>query len=344
MKNLIGWIGWEDLSGFRLADPWLLLALLAIPILLWVRHVQTKKLLASLRYSDLGMLRGTGRTWASRLSWLPSALRVAALVLLVVAFARPQAGHAEEEMLTRGLDIILALDNSTSMAAEDFRPKNRLGVAKESLAAFVEGRRTDRIGLVVFAGRGATRCPLTLDYDVLLELLSAVRMAERDEGTAIGMGLALALNRLRDSDAQSKVVVLLTDGRNNRGEIDPTTSAALAKTLGIRIYTIGVGTRGEAPYPVNDPVLGKRYLYLRADLDEDVLKSIAETTGGKYFRATDRESLQGVFQAIDSLEKSDVKVRHYMRWSELFPWLAWPGVGLFLVEIVLSHGRLRRLP
>jgi Ca-activated chloride channel family protein len=331
-------------NTFRLADPWLLLSSLAIPVVLflWVRHERRRR--SSFRYPDLRILGGAGATLASKLRFLPAALRVLVLALLVVAFARPQAGHTEEEMLTRGIDIMLALDNSTSMAAEDLRPRNRLAVAKDAVAAFIQGRKSDRIGLVVFAGRGYTACPLTLDTDVLLGLLGGVDLAEKDEGTAIGMGLALALNRLRGSDAQSKVVVLLTDGRNNRGEIDPSTAAALAQTLGIRVYTVGVGTRGDAPYPVQDPILGKRYVYLRADLDDEALTSIASTTGGRYFRATDRDSLVEIFKSIDALEKSDIKVRHYARWSELFPWLAWPALGFLCLELGLAHTRLRRLP
>jgi Ca-activated chloride channel family protein len=331
-------------NTFRLADPWLLLALLSIPVVLFLRVRHERRRRSSFRYPDLRILGGAGRTLASKLRFLPAALRLLVLGLLVVAFARPQAGHTEEEMLTRGIDIMLALDNSTSMAAEDLRPRNRLAVAKDAVAAFIQGRKSDRLGLVVFAGRGYTACPLTLDTDVLLGLLGGVDLAEKDEGTAIGMGLALALNRLRGSDAQSKVVVLLTDGRNNRGEIDPSTAASLAQTLGIRVYTVGVGTRGDAPYPVQDPILGKRYVYLRADLDDEALTSIANTTGGRYFRATDRDSLAEIFKSIDALEKSDIKVRHYARWSELFPWLAWPALGLLSLELGLAHTRLRRLP
>ncbi|MBI3447787.1 MAG: VWA domain-containing protein [Acidobacteria bacterium] len=329
---------------FRFADPWLLLAAAAIPIVVYLKFRHERSRRASLRFSSLGMLGSSGTTVWSHLRHLPAALRVAALILLALAFARPQAGHTEDEMLTRGIDIMITLDNSTSMAAEDLRPRNRLAVAKEAVAAFIEGRKNDRMGLVVFAGRGYTACPLTLDTEVLLGLLSNVDLASRDEGTAIGIGLSLSLNRLRGSDAQSKVVVLLTDGRNNRGEIDPSTAAALAKTLGIRVYTIGVGTRGEAPYPVEDPILGKRYVYLRADLDDASLTSIAEATGGKYFRATDRDSLVEIFKSIDSLEKSDIKVRHYARWNELFPWLLWPAVGLVALELTLAGTKLRRLP
>lgn len=332
------------MTSYRLQDPWLLLAALAVPVLIWIWRRQQTRRRSSFRYPDLGLLAGTGATLAARLHWLPRALRWTAVALLVAAFARPQAGHTEEEILTRGIDIVVALDNSTSMAAEDFRPKNRLAVAREAVAAFVQRRKSDRIGLVVFAGRGYTACPLTLDYGVLTEILSGIELAERDEGTAIGMGLSLALSRLRGSDAASRVVVLLTDGRNNRGEIDPTTASAMAKSLGIRVYTIGVGTRGEAPYPVKDPVLGTRYVYFRADIDEDSLRSIAAETGGRYFRATDPDGLKEILAAIDALETTDVKVKHYTRYSELFPWLAWPGLGLVLLEVVLANTRLRRLP
>jgi Ca-activated chloride channel family protein len=332
------------MTGLRMADPWLLLSALSVLGILWLRIRLASRGRASFRYPSLELLTGAGRSLAVRLAWLPFALRLAALVLLVVAFARPQAGHAQEEFLTRGIDIVLVLDNSTSMAAEDFRPRNRLAVAKEAVAAFIEGRRSDRIGLVVFAGRGYTACPLTLDYDVLLEILAGTFLAERDEGTAIGMGMAMALNRLRDSDARSKVVVLLTDGRNNRGAIDPSTAASLAATLGIRVYAIGVGARGEAPFPVQDPILGKRYVYLRADIDENTLRSIATSTGGRYFRATDRESLHQILVEIDALEKTEIKVKHYTHYSELFPLIAWPAFGLLMVEMVLASTRLRRLP
>lgn len=332
------------MSSFRLEDPWLLLLLAVIPAILAWRIWQARRRQSSIRYPSLAILEGTGRSLAARLAWLPTALRLAALALLILAFARPQAGQAEEEVLTRGIDIMMVLDNSTSMAAEDFRPRNRLVVAKEAVAEFIQGRRSDRIGLAVFAGSGYTACPLTLDYDVLLEVLTGIELAERDEGTAIGMGLGIALNRLRSSDATSKVVVLLTDGRNNRGQIDPSTAASLARTLGIRAYVIGVGTRGEAPYPVDDPLLGRRYVYLRADIDEDSLREVAQTTGGRYFRATDRDSLREIFQEIDELEKTEIRVRHYTQYTELFPWFAWPGFGLFLMELLLVNTRLRRLP
>ncbi len=328
----------------RFASPWLLTGLLILPVLIWHVLRAQRAARSSVRFPGVGLVRGIRPSWATRLRHAPLVLRFVALTLLLLAFARPQAGSTHEEILTRGIDIVLALDNSTSMAAEDFKPRNRLAVAKESVAAFIDGRRNDRIGLVVFAGRGYTRCPLTLDYEVLKELLDRVELATQDEGTAVGMGLVTALNRLRDSDAKSRVIVLLTDGRNNRGEIDPTTAASLAQSLGVKIYTIGVGTRGEAPYPVRDPFLGKRYVYLRADIDEETLTQMAEATGGQYYRAVDSDSLARVFEQIDALETTEIKVRHYVRYAELFPWLAAPALVSMLLAALLSATRLRRIP
>lgn len=328
----------------RFASPWLLLGLLALPVAVLAHWLSLRKSVASLRFPDLGLIKGIRPSLAARLRHLPFALRVAALGLLVLAVARPQAGASHEEILTHGIDIVLAVDNSTSMAAEDLKPKNRLVAAKDAVRRFIKGRRNDRIGLVVFAGRGYTRCPLTLDYDVLEQLVSSVEMATQDEGTAIGMGMVTAINRLRDSDAKSRVIILLTDGRNNRGEIDPSTAAELARSLGIKVYSIGVGTKGEAPYPIQDPFFGKRYVYLRADIDDEGLTAVAQMTGGRYFRATDAESLQEIFRQIDGMEKTEIKARHYVRYEELFGWPLAAGVALFLTELGLAGTRLRRLP
>ncbi len=326
-------------------NPQALLLLLLLPVLIGLHVWTLRKGKGSLRFSDVGFLSGIRPPWTLRLRHLPFMLRVLALVLLTVALARPQAGSSEEEILTEGIDILLALDNSGSMAAEDFKPRNRLHVAKETVAKFIEGRQYDRIGLVVFAEKSYTRCPLTLDYGVLKSLLESVTLAPRNEdGTAIGMGLATSVNRLRDSHAKSRVIVLLTDGRNNRGAIDPVTGAALAKAMGIKIYTIGVGTKGEAPYPVDDPVFGRRYIYIPADIDEDSLKAIASTTGGHYFRATDASSLQTIFGQIDRMEKTQAKVKHYLHFTELFPAFLLPGAFLFLLEVGVSQTRLRRIP
>jgi len=319
--------------------------LLLLPLLLGIYVWLQRRGKSSLRYSDLTLFAKIRPAWTLRWRHLPFTLRCICLALLVVAMARPQSGHTEEEVLTEGIDIMLTLDNSGSMAAEDFKPKNRLFVAKETVSRFVSGRKNDRIGLVSFAEKSYTRCPLTLDYDVLQTLLAGVSLAPRSEdGTAIGMGLATAVNRLKDSRAKSRVIVLLTDGRNNRGSIDPATGAALAEALGVKIYTIGVGSKGQAPYPVDDGMFGKRYVYLPADIDEDSLKSIAASTGGLYFRATDTRSLEEIFRRIDRMEKTQLKVKKYTRFQELFPLFLIPGALLFLTEVALSQSRLRRLP
>jgi Ca-activated chloride channel family protein len=328
---------WHDPEWF------LLLGLVPLLVVLYVWFQRRGK--GSIRFSDLRILALVRPSWTVRLRHLPFSLRLMAVTLLILALARPQAGETEEEMLTQGIDILLALDNSGSMAAEDFKPRNRLHVAKEMVARFVRGRQNDRIGFVVFAEKSYTRCPLTLDYGVLQTFLGEVSLAPRSEdGTAIGMGLASCVNRLRSSKAKSRVIVLITDGRNNRGAIDPLTGAALAQALGIRIYTIGVGTKGEAPYPVDDPVFGRRYIYVPADIDEDTLKTIAEKTGGLYFRATDAKSLESIFGKIDRMEKTEVKVKRYTHFSELFPLFLFPAAGLLLLEVGLAQTRLRRVP
>lgn len=328
----------------RFASPLFLAGLAVLPLVGLVYWLTQRRSKGSVRLSDVTLVKGLRPTFWTRIRHAPIALRLAALALLVVAFARPQAGASQEEILTRGIDIVMTVDNSTSMAAEDLKPNNRLAVAKAAVAGFIQGRKNDRIGLVVFAGRSYTRCPLTTDYDILVELLSNVELATQDEGTAIGMGLATAINRLRDSDAKSRVIVLLTDGRNNRGEIDPSTAAALAQSLGIKVYTVGIGTRGEAPYPIQDPFFGKRYVYLRADIDDETLTEISKVTGGQYFRATDADALANILRQIDSMEKTDIKVRHYMRYTELFEWLLSAGALLLIGEVGLASTRLRRLP
>ncbi|HZN04100.1 MAG TPA: VWA domain-containing protein, partial [Candidatus Polarisedimenticolia bacterium] len=247
--------------------------------------------------------------------------------------------------LTEGIDILLVLDVSGSMRTEDFRPKNRLVVAKDVVSQFVRGRRNDVIGLVAFAAGAYTRCPLTLDYEVLLEQLARTDFATREEdGTAIGLGLATGVARLEKASGKSKVIVLLTDGRNNRGQIDPLTASRLAASLGVKVYTIGVGKEGEAPYPIDDPLMGKRYIMVSADIDEDSLKQIAEETGGQYFRATDAGSLKWIFERIDALEKTEIRVRGYTRKTERFAFFLYPGAVCVALELLLGATLLRRLP
>jgi Ca-activated chloride channel homolog len=329
---------------FRVENPWggaLFLCLLAL-LVYWISRGRRP---ASLVYSGIEPLRRIPPGPAVRLRHLPAVLRVTGLALLVVAFARPQTGRHEVENLTEGIDIVVALDDSGSMRAEDFKPNNRLDVAKAVVAKFVAGRRNDVIGLVVFAANAYTRCPLTLDYGVLLDLLRQVDIAPREEdGTAIGMGLATAVARLKDAKGKSKVIVLLTDGANNRGQIDPMSGARLAQAFGIKVHTIGVGTEGEVPYPIDDPIMGKRYITVKAEIDEKSLQEIASVTGGQYFRATDTRSLQMIFATIDKMEKSEIRTRGYTRHTERFADFLYPGALLILCEFVLGGTILRRIP
>jgi Ca-activated chloride channel family protein len=266
-----------------------------------------------------------------------------ALATLILAFARPQSGVSGEDIITEGIDIVLALDISSSMLAEDLTP-NRVGAAKQVAADFVRGRRNDRIGLVIFAGEAYTQVPLTLDYGVVSDLLDELQVGMVEDGTAIGMGLATAVKRLQGSDAESKVVILLTDGRNNRGEVDPVTAAQMAQAFDIRVYAIGAGTRGEAPIPVADPMFGRRYVRMPVDIDEEALQEVAELTGGQYFRATDRESLESIYREIDELETTEIEVQHYTRYGELFHYPLALGLLLVVLEVGLGNTILRKIP
>lgn len=287
--------------GFEFANPkYFLLLVLLLPMILWYIFKE-KKSHADLQFSSLRAFRGirhAGRVWLRHVLF---ALKVLAIVFLVTALARPQSSNSWQTYTSEGIDIVLGLDISTSMLARDFSP-DRLEAAKEVATKFILERPQDRIGLVVFAGESFTQCPLTTDQAVLVNLLREVQSGMIEDGTALGLGLANAVNRLKDSPAKSKVVILLTDGVNNRGAIAPVTAAELAKTYGIRVYTIGVGTYGEAPYPVPSP-FGVQLQNMRVEIDEDVLRQIATVTGGQYFRATDNSKLEQIYKEIDQLEK-----------------------------------------
>ncbi len=327
----------------RFADPQFLILFIVIPPMVWW-YIQRQRRGASMRFSNLGLVKNLAETPTSRWRHALFALRMLALAALIVAFARPQSGSTSEEVTTEGIDIVLSIDVSSSMLAEDFKPRNRIEAAKLVAQNFIEGRRNDRIGMVVFAALSFTQCPLTLDYGVLLNLLKEVKTGIIEDGTAIGLGLANAVGRLKDSKAKSKVIILLTDGRNNRGEIDPITAARIAQAFKIRVYTVGVGSRGEALYPVDDPFFGKRYVRMPVDIDENMLQEVARITDGKYFRATDRESLQKIFAEIDQLEKTKIEVKQFTRYKELFVnWLAL-GLGVLVLEIVLTNTRFRKIP
>lgn len=329
-------------SDVTFANPAFLYLLLIVPlVIVWYiwRHERRSP---GYRYSSLVPFEEIGPTWREQLRHLPIVLRVLVLAALIIAFARPQRVSSGEEITTEGIDIVLLLDVSGSMLAEDFEP-NRIEAAKAVALSFINGRISDRIGLVVFAGESFTQCPLTLDYRVLNELMGEVKSGLLEDGTAIGMAIANGVNRLKDSEAESKVMILLTDGVNNRGEIDPITAAQIAQTFGIKMYTVGVGTMGTAPYPVQTP-FGTRYQNVPVEVDEGTLKQVAEMTGGTYYRATDNRKLEAIYAEIDRLEKTKIDVRVYRRYTELF--YGWVGLGLLLVltEVGLSSTVLRRIP
>ena len=328
---------------FRFENPLFLLLLLIIPLLVWWYSRYQDRITASLRFSHLGFARKAYKSTPSRARHILFGLRMLILALLITAFAKPQSGVTGEEIITEGIDIVLALDISSSMLAEDIKP-NRVEAVKNDAEEFVRGRKNDRIGMVIFAGDAFTQCPLTLDYGILLNFLDNIEVGMIEDGTAMGMGLATAVDRMKNSKAKSKVIVLLTDGRNNKGEIDPLTAAQLAQTFNIKIYAIGAGGHGSALYPVNDPVFGKRYVPMKIDIDEETLQQVSGMTGGEYFRADDRERLHEIFKKIDEMEKTKIEVQEYTRYSELFYYFTAAALGLLLVEFVLAQTKFRKIP
>jgi Ca-activated chloride channel family protein len=328
---------------FRFAHPAVLLLLIGmIPILYFGLRRGSRE--RSMAYSSVDLIDAAGlrASWWKRYGRLT--LRSLVLVLIVVGLARPQTGRSESTIETEGVDIVLLIDTSSSMQAEDFRPKNRLYVAKEVVKEFISKRKNDRIGLVVFSADAITQCPLTLDYAVLQDLVDHVDFGMLQDGTAIGVALATACNRLKDSRAKSKVVVLLTDGRNNAGMVAPITAAEVAKTLGIKVYTIGVGTSGPVPVPVDNPLFGRRTVSMEMKLDEDTLKKIASLTDGEYFHATDTEQLEKIYEKIDALEKTKIETKTYASYTDKFQWMIVPALVLLFVQIGLAESWLREIP
>jgi Ca-activated chloride channel family protein len=327
---------------FRFEDPWVLALLLALPLAFWLRY-RRGRTSAAIRYSSVDDVMATGAGQGRAAVLVPRILRALALAAFVIALARPQTGITTENVLTDGIDIVLVLDVSTSMLAEDLEP-NRLEAAKAVAADFVAGRRNDRIGLVAFAGQAFTQAPLTFDHGVVESLTAELQAGMIEDGTAVGMGLATAVKRLQASPAESKVVVLLTDGSSNRGEIGPVTAARMAQALGVRVYTIGAGSQGTARVPVPDGFGGTQYASMRVEIDEATLREIAELTGGRYFRATDNESLAAIYAEIDELERTEIEVENFTQYGEEFPVPLALGFLLLVAELGLSGTVLRRLP
>ncbi|NLF38338.1 VWA domain-containing protein [bacterium] len=328
----------------RFHDPYWLLLLLAIPAVVW-NYVRANAG-GAVKFSSIANLKRIRPSWSLRLRHVLLVLRCLAIIALAVALARPQRGKEDTRVLTEGIDIVLAVDTSGSMLAEDLaRGRNRLDVVKDVVRDFIRKRRNDRIGLVVYGAQAFTQCPLTLDYGVLLQLLDKVRIGTAGEqATAIGDALATALLRLRDSNAKSKIIILLTDGRNNSGRVLPETAAEMASALGIKTYTIGAGSKGLAPMPMQDFFGRMVYQRIQIDIDEDLLQQIAKATNARYFRATDQTSLRAIYDDIDKMEKTKTEVFHYMEYKEQFTRFALLGGAFLLLEIVLANTRYRRLP
>lgn len=326
------------------ANPWFLLTLLLLPIL--AIYLRRRKRAVTLQYSSVALMVNLPQSPRVYVRWLPTALRFLTLALLIVGVARPQFSRQSEVVRGKGVDIVLAVDISGSMAALDFEPENRLVAAKRVIGSFIRERSYDRIGIVVFAQEAFSQCPPTFDYDVLRRLLTEVELAPDlglDDGTAIGMGLAQATAMLQKSDAKSRVIILLTDGVNNAGQIDPLTAAQAAHALDVKVYTIGMGKPGQVPFPI-DTLFGRRTQMIESKIDEQTLQAIAEKTGALYFRATDSDGLRQIYAQINDLEKSEVEVQIFTRYKELAAWVLIPALGLLLLEVVLRQTILRTLP
>lgn len=328
--------------NYTYANPeYFYLFFLLLPLIAWY-ILKEKKQYVSYQTSSLEAFKSGTNRWRIYLRHLLFLLRILALSLLIVVMARPQSSRAWETQTTEGIDIIIALDISGSMLARDFKP-DRLEVAKETAQRFISGRPNDRIGLVIYAGESFTQCPLTTDHAVLINLISDIKAGIIADGTAIGSGLGTSVSRLRDSDAKSKVIILLTDGVNNSGSVDPITAAEIAKTFGIRTYTVGIGSMGEAPYPVQTP-FGIQYQNMKTEIDEDLLRQISDLTDGQYFRATSKQTLTKIYEQIDQLEKTKIEVKEYSKKQEGYLMFAISALGLILIEFLLRNTIFKTIP
>ena len=329
------------------AHPYLLLLLLGLPALAWWKGRPGPK--AAFLYSSVGLVQGLSSLARSKAGTVLAALRWLALALFIIALARPQLTQSETSIKASGVDIVVALDLSGSMESEDFildrQRVNRLAIAKDVLKKFIARRPNDRIGLVAFAGRAYVASPLTLDHDYLLTNLERLQIGMIEDRTAIGSALSACVNRVRDLQSKSKIVILMTDGQNNAGKITPLMAAEAAQSLGVKVYTIGVGIRGLAPMPQTNPWTGrKEYQQVRVDIDEDTLQTISKKTGGKYFRADSTDTLRAIYAEIDQLEKTDVEIKKFVRRQELLAWFVLPGLLCLLTELGLGQTIWRRLP
>jgi Ca-activated chloride channel family protein len=321
---------------FQFASPWAFALLLVLPLWWWWRHRSGRA--HAIVYSRVPLLAAGPRAGRT-LALLLIGLRVLVIVGLVVALARPRAAGRNEQSNSEGINIVIAFDISSSMLAEDFQPQNRLEVARERVKQFITLRNTDRIGVVAFSGEALTQVPLTTDYPVVLAAVDNLQPGQLEDGTAIGTAIATAANRLRDAPGRSRVMVLLTDGVNNRGSIDPRTAAQAAAAFGVKIYAIGVGTEGMAPVPVGRGVFGLRYENRPVEIDDALLTEIAARTGGRYFRARDAEALARITEEIDRLERTPVRTRVYVRYSELFRWPLTVALIALALEVGLAAWR-----
>ena len=325
------------------AQPYWLLLLLLVPALAYWEFWRTSKRNKGLRFSNISSVKAAPQSIWVRMKWVPLLLRMGALTLGILALARPQDRNTVVDRFAEGVDIMMVLDTSTSMRAQDFKP-NRFEAAREVASEFIQSRTSDRVGLIVFAAKAYTQAPLTLDYNFLQQMLGEVEVGVIEDGTAIGTALAMAVNRLKDTEAKSKIIILLTDGQNNRGEIDPVTAAEVAEAINVRTYTIGVGAHGEAPFIIDHPFAGRQRRMVPVEIDEDMLRTVAEKTGGQYFRATNKEALSTIYKEIGDLEKTKVEERVYTDFNERYAQFLWPAFLLLFVEVVLSTTRLRRFP
>jgi Ca-activated chloride channel family protein len=334
-------------ANFAFASPWWLLGLLAIPLLAWLRGKAGRE--SAFVYSSLTLVRGITELSRSRAGSFLLNLRWFALALLLVGMARPQVAGGQAPLKASGIDIAVAVDLSGSMVAEDFELRgervNRLTMLKDVLGSFIAQRSSDRIGLVAFASEAFIAAPPTLDHDFLRRVLDRLELGVIDgQQTAIGSGLSAAVNRLRELKSKSRIVILMTDGQNNAGSIPPTTAAEAAASLGVKVYTIGVGTRGHAPVPAKDAFGRKVYVRQAVDIDEDTLRKVADKTGGKYYRADSTETLRRVYAEIDTLEKTEAELKRFAYYEELMSWFVLPGLGLLALEIILGQTVWRKLP